>query len=95
VVAFRPDSFGLWYYKVSKIWSVIFLGPKIFGLWWSAVVCGGLWWSVVFRQTVSNTKNLQTATTAPPAVRTRTNKIQSTRYSKDTADSESVQKTFY
>ena len=37
---FRPDSFGLWYYKVSKMWSVIILGPKIFGLWWSAVVCG-------------------------------------------------------
>jgi len=44
-VAFRPDSFGLWYYKVSKMWSVIFLGPKIFGLWWSVVVCGGLWCS--------------------------------------------------
>jgi len=26
---------------------VVILGPKIFGLWWSAVVCGGLRWSVV------------------------------------------------
>ena len=42
MVAFRPDSFGLWYYKVNKMWSVIILGAKIFGLWWS----------VVFRQTV-------------------------------------------
>jgi len=40
MVAFRPDSFGLWYYKVNKMWSVIILGPKIFGLWRSAVVCG-------------------------------------------------------
>jgi len=22
------------------MWSVVILGPKIFGLWWSAVVCG-------------------------------------------------------
>ena len=28
--------------KVSKMWSVVILRPKIFGLWWS----------VVFRQTV-------------------------------------------
>jgi len=47
-VAFRPDSFGLWYYKVSKMWSVIILGPKIFGLWWS----------VVFRQTDSELERI-------------------------------------
>ena len=35
MVAFRPDSLGLWYYKVSKMWSVIILVPKIFGLWCS------------------------------------------------------------
>ena len=29
------------------MWSVVILGPKIFGLWWSVVVCGGLRWSVV------------------------------------------------
>ena len=22
------------------MWSVVILGPKIFGLWWSVVVCG-------------------------------------------------------
>ena len=26
--------------NIDKIWSVVILGPEIFGLWWSAVGCG-------------------------------------------------------
>ena len=38
MVVVRRDSFGLWYYKLNKMWSVVILGPKIFGLWWSVVI---------------------------------------------------------